>query len=442
MNKKRFILIALYLIALILPCAFYIADSIGSKPTLILSGVFGIMAYVILTFQLLLVSRPKLIDKYFGLDRIYRFHMVIAVLALIFVYIHKLLKGMYFSESGQTELGDIAFNIFIGISIFSILMMINKLFFKFKPIDYIRKLLSKIIKLKHQYKVLVHNIMVIALILVFIHVILAYTFESILPLKIILLTYFAVPMISYFNHKILKLFLHKNKRFTVSEIINESGNIITLKFRPNHGKIFKYLPGQFLYVKLKNPKIPGDEHPFTISSSPAQSEYVSVTVKQLGDFTNSLKNAKVGDRAYIDGAFGSFSYLKQKESKKLCFIAGGIGITPFLGMINHMKAVPYDKEVILLWGARDLSEVICKNELEDYAIQQKNFRFVPVLSNDAVYDGEKGFITSDLIKKYLENVLDYDFYICGPPIMMEIQLKNLKSLGVPKKNIHYERFSL
>lgn len=444
MKSKRFLWILFYILAAMLPSVFYISDAINNQSEflLILSGVFGITSYSLFAFQFLLVSRSKIIDRQFGLDRIYRFHMVIAIAALIFAFIHKMLKEIYFSDSFQTSLGDGAFTIFIAISVFSILMMINKLFFKVKPVDYVRKLLNKTIKIKYQYKVLIHNITLVGLIVLLVHILLAYSVGSNLPLEITLLAYFAIPFGLYLNHKIIKVYFNKNKRYSVSEIINESNNIVTVRFKPKYGKIFKYLPGQFLYVRIYNSEIPGDEHPFTISSSPSQTDYVSLTAKQLGDFTNKLNKVKVGDNAYIDGAFGSFSYLKNSMDRKICFIAGGIGITPFLGMLRYMSSIDSGRDVVLLWGARDLSEVICKNELDEYVSSFKNFRFVPVLSNDSTYKGEKGFIDTGIIKKYLDNVLEYDFYICGPPVMMDIQIKNLKALGVSIDNIHFERFAI
>lgn len=442
MKTKRNLWLLLYIILAILPSIIYVSNSLNLNILLILSGVFGVSSYVLFSFQFLLASRIKMIDKQFGLDKIYRFHMVIAIVALVFAYIHKILKEIYFSESLKTELGVIAFGIFISISIFSILMMINKLIFKISLVDYIRKFLNNKIKIKYQFKVLIHNITLIGLIILLVHILLAYSVDSNLQLKITLIAYFTVPFLLYINHKIVKAFFNKNKKYIVTEVINETNNIVTIKFKPKYGKLFNYLPGQFLYLRINKPDIPSDEHPFTISSSPTQKDYVSVTVKQLGDFTSKLNLVQVGDIAYIDGAFGIFSYLKKPERKKICFIAGGIGITPFLGMLRYMNDKDNSKEVVLLWGTRDLSEVICQNEIADYTTKMKKFKFIPVFSNDNNYSGEKGFITSNIIQKYVDSVLEYDFYICGPPIMLDSQLENLRTLGVPTENIHYERFAI
>ena len=155
-----------------------------------------------------------------------------------------------------------------------------------------------------------------------------------------------------------------------------------------------------------------------------------------------MNKVKVGDKAYIDGSYGSFSYLKSAKVNKLCFIAGGIGITPFLGMLRYIEAKDKNKSVKLLWGVRDDSEIISKNEFDGFGNALKDFEFIPVVSNDPSYKGEKGFIDAEKIKKYANNINDYDFYICGPPIMLELQIKNLKALGVPSNKIHYERFAI
>ena len=441
MNLKKVLWVIFYCMAVLFPSIIYASAHIGSSFSFIISGVFGITAYVLFAFQFLLASRPKIIDRQFGMDKIYRFHMYIAVAGLVLSFLHKQIKENFYQESFKTTLGDLAFNIFLGISVLSILMMVNKLFFKTKFTDSIRGFLNKTLRVQYQYKVLVHNAVLIALCVLLVHILMAYSVKSNILLESVLVIYFAVPLFMYLKHKIYDGFFNKSKKYTVAEVINESDNIVTLKFKHQSGKTFSYLPGQFLYLRIKNAEIPWDEHPFTISSSPLQ-EYLSITAKKLGDFTERLDRVKIGDTAYIDGAYGTFSYLKNKENRKLCFLAGGIGITPFLGMLRHMSLENKDQDVILFWGVRNSQDTICDAEIKDYSMQMKNFRYVPVLSNESLYDGEKGYINADIIKKYIDEIREYDFYICGPPVMIESQIANLRSLGVAKDNIHFERFAM
>lgn len=444
MKQKRSLIILFYILLIILPFALYLKNNStgGIDIQYALPAFFGLTAYTLFNFELLLVSKNKFLDKHFGLDRLYRFHMFIAVIALVLSYLHKILKEELFSESFKTQLGDISFVIFISVAIFSILMMINKLFFKIHLAEKLRKFLNNTLKIKYEHKVFLHNIMVIALIMLIAHILLVDSVKSNLALELTLIIYFAVPFISYLYNKIGKVYFSKKHKYEVSEVIKEANNIITLKFKPKFGKIFDYEPGQFLYVRVSNHDVPGDEHPFTISSSPSEESCVAITIKQLGDFSNKVHKIKIGDRAYIDGSYGSFSYLKKNNINKLCFLAGGIGVTPFLGMLRYINVKDKDMSVKLLWGVRDASEIICNEEFKDLSNTINDFELIPVLSNTPNYSGETGFIDIEKIKKYIKIINDYDFFICGPPVMLEAQIKNLKALGVPNKKIHYENFSI
>jgi predicted ferric reductase len=368
--------------------------------------------------------------------------MYIAVIALVFAYLHNLLKEIYFSDSLQTTIGNMSLLTFAAISIFSILLMINRLCCSIKVVDSFRRFLNNTLRIKYENKVLIHNLFVLSLIILLVHVLMSSSVEGNTILRIILVAYFIIPMFMYLNRKIIRAYFGKDGKYTISDIIYDAKNIITLKLKPTNGRIFNYLPGQFAYIRIYNPGIPHDEHPFTISSSPSQKEYVSLTIKQLGDFSSSINKVKIGDKAYLDGGYGGFSYLKDTEAKKLCFIAGGIGITPFLSMLKYMASDDRNCETLLLWGVRDKSEIICDDELEKYKSILKSFKFVPVISNEKEYEGETGYIDIDKIQRYIGDMSDYDFYICGPPIMLDMQLKNLKALGVKKEIIHFERFSV
>lgn len=445
MKWKRALWALLYLVLIALPCVLYARDALANNlpaPSMI-SGLLGLAAYALFALEFLLTSRPKFIDRQFGLDRVYRFHMAAAVTAVILAFAHKLIKDAYYQESFQTELGNLALLLFALIGVFSAFLMVDRLFFKAAFAGRFRAFLRKHARIPYQHKVLIHNLVTLGMAGVLVHVLLAYSVRGSLALELTLIAYFATPALFYLHHKVYKRYFDSGKRYVVSDIVEECGNIVTARFKPaSGGKVFPYLPGQFLYVRVKNPEIPGDEHPFTISSSPETRDSVSVTVKQLGDFSCALNHLKAGDAAIVDGPFGSFSYLKQPKAGSLCFLAGGIGITPFLSMLRSIAANEPDREVVLLWGVRDASELICYEELRQYAEELKRFRLIPVVSNDLSYAGEKGFITAELIRKYVKKPEQIDYFICGPGLMLDMQLKNLKEMGVSKKKIHFEGFAI
>lgn len=444
MKFKRFLLILDYVMLILFPCIFYISETItlNQDYLFLLGGSLGICAYSLFCLEFFIASRPKFVDKIFSLDKLYRFHMFIGLIATLFAYLHKIIKEYYFEESLKTSIGNIGFIIFVSIIIFSLVFMTTSLFYRINFINSIRKSLNSKFKLNHETKVLLHNITLIGISFLLIHVLMSGSVKYHPALSFILICYFLIPLLFYFNHKIIKPYFDENMKYRVSSIVDDSEDVITIKLKSLKGKTFNYLPGQFLYVKFYNADIPGDEHPFTISSNPYKDDYISITVKKIGDFTNSLDRLKIHNRAYIDGPFGSFSYLKNPNNKKLCFIAGGIGITPFLSMLKYMCNNDKTREVVLFWGVNTKDELIFKEDFKDISSHLKNFIFIPVVAKDINYSGEKGFIDKLKLQKYLESNLDYDFYICGPPIMLEAQLKALKDLNINSNNIHFEKFSL
>lgn len=444
MKFKRFLLLLDYIMLVLFPCIFYISETIALNQDylFLLGGSLGIAAYSLFCLEFFIASRPKFIDKIFSLDKLYKFHMFIGFLATLFAYLHKIIKEYYFEESLKTSIGNIGFITFIFIIIFSLLFMSTNLFYKVNFIKLIRKTLNSKFKLKYETKVLLHNITLIGLCFIFIHVLMSGSVKYHPSFNFILICYFLIPLLFYFNHKIIKPYFDENMKYRVSSIVHDSEDVLTVKLKSIKGNHFNYLPGQFLYIKFYNVDIPDDEHPFTISSTPDKNDYISVTIKKIGDFTRSLDNLKIHNRAYIDGPFGSFSYLKHQNNKKLCFIAGGIGITPFLSMLKYMCNNDKDMEVVLFWGVNTKDELIFKEDFKDISSHIKHFKFIPVVANDINYSGEKGFVDKIKLQKYLDSNLDYDFYICGPPIMLEAQLKGLKELNIKNKNIHFEKFSL
>ena len=85
--------------------------------------------------------------------------------------------------------------------------------------------------------------------------------------------------------------------------------------------------------------VSSEEHPFTISSAPGDDGCLAFTVKASGDYTRALRQAVQGDRARVDGPYGRFSYvLRTQPGQPLLLIAGGVGITPMLSMLEHQTA--------------------------------------------------------------------------------------------------------
>lgn len=227
--------------------------------------------------------------------------------------------------------------------------------------------------------------------------------------------------------------------FTVQKVVRETATATSVYIKANNLQKFKAKGGQFVLVRFLAPKFIWQEHPFSLSRLP-DDQTLRITVRQLGDFTNMIPKLKAGTKVWVNGPFGAFTH-EQQRTNKLLYIAGGIGITPIRSMIEDQARRSEQGNAVLLYGNRTLTDTIFSAELTKLG-GQLMMPIYNVLSDQKDYPGEKGFIDGEKIKRLVPDVTARDVFLCGPPPMMWGIIKQLRTLGVPKGQIHYERFSL
>ena len=195
----------------------------------------------------------------------------------------------------------------------------------------------------------------------------------------------------------------------------------------------KHRAGQFLFVRFPSDKALNESHPFTISSAPSE-DVLRLTIKASGNFTRDLfARLKEGADAIIEGAYGMFNY--KTGGQKQIWIAGGIGLTPFLSFVRDMDG-NLVHDVDLYYTVRHPEEAIFVDELE--AADAKN----PRLKIHIRYSAREGSLTiDDIVKNAGGDVRGYHVYMCGPLPMIQAFEKKFLDLGVPADNLHYEEFN-
>jgi predicted ferric reductase len=139
---------------------------------MLLSMVLGAVAFTWLSWQFIMSARPKMIEVVFGMDKIYRFHGMMAIIALIMVFVHQLIKENIFGENLMTTIGTISMITFIVISVISILLMVSSFVTRIEPFKTIRKIVESLKVFKYAHYRFLHNMTILALILMQIHVLL------------------------------------------------------------------------------------------------------------------------------------------------------------------------------------------------------------------------------------------------------------------------------
>ena len=153
-------------------------------------------------------------------------------------------------------------------------------------------------------------------------------------------------------------------------------------------------------------------------------------------FTKAAKSLKEGEEVIVDGPFGIFTV--NYWNQPLVLIAGGVGITPFFSIIKDSINKKRSRDIVLLYGSRNKEEIIFQKELD--SIDRKWFRKVYVLSGQKADGFERGKIDKDLIQKYVKDIDNALFYICGPEGMKDSVQSALMELGVKSRRILIEDF--
>jgi ferredoxin-NADP reductase len=242
--------------------------------------------------------------------------------------------------------------------------------------------------------------------------------------------------------KVVKPAWLRRQAYRVVEVRQETHDTWTVCMAPRQGEAFAYLPGQFIFLTLHRQGFRSEEHPFTLSSSPARRDAISVTPKAIGDFTSTIKETRPGDLAAIDGPYGRFTYLDVAD-RPLLLISGGVGVTPFASYLRHVRDTHAPTNVLLVDANKTSADIVFRTELEEIAASCPNVRLVHVLSAaEATWEGPRGYVDEAFLREHVPDIAGRVVFLCGPPPMMRLLRQTLARLGVPPSHIRFEEFRL
>ncbi|KAA0004672.1 MAG: Ni/Fe hydrogenase subunit gamma [Thermoplasmata archaeon] len=223
----------------------------------------------------------------------------------------------------------------------------------------------------------------------------------------------------------------------IRDITQETSNTNTYTLEP-YDKImkkkFSYTPGQFIMLSIFGI----GEAAISISSDPSNNGFINTTIRNVGNVTNAIFRLKKGDLIGIRGPYGIGWPLDKAENRDILIIAGGMGLAPLRGVINHIKN-NRDKygHLEIIYGARTPGDMIFTYEYDDW---KKIMDSTIHLTVDAVPYGIKwdyriGLVTSCFpgMKTHPRNAIAF---VCGPEIMMRYVAKCLENIGFNDDQIY------
>ncbi|MEA2843343.1 MAG: hypothetical protein QOJ69_1014 [Actinomycetota bacterium] len=224
-------------------------------------------------------------------------------------------------------------------------------------------------------------------------------------------------------------------RLRVAAVVDEAPGVLSVYVTGRHLDRVRAKAGQFFLWRFLTRDRWWQAHPFSLSAAP-DGRSLRITVKDLGDFTHTLRALRPGGRVFAEGPYGTFTAARRTR-RRVVLIAGGIGIAPLRALL---EALPGDRgDVTLVYRVQRTQDFVFRHELERLALD-RGIVIHPIAGND-IGDDETDRLGVPALRRLVPDVADCDVYLCGPPGLVDVLRRRLRRLGVPRPQIHAERFA-
>jgi predicted ferric reductase len=401
------------------------------------SVALGFAGLGVMALQFALTARIGTINRPFGSDVVYHFHRQISIVAFVLILAHPIILFVtdpetiallnIFTAPWRARFATVGLLALIAIIVTSVWRQ------KLKINYYAWRITHGLLAIGAVSLALAHAILV------------GYYINT--PWKQALWVAYGLFWIGLLLYvRLIRPFWLIRRPWIVEEVKEERGNAYTLVLRPDGHKGHRFEPGQFAWINVWYTPFADTEHPFSYSSSAEQTDRISFTIKELGDFTRTIKTVPVGKKVYVDGPYGAFVPDDHPAHKGYIFIGGGVGITPLMGILRTLADRGEQRPLLLFYGNRDWEGATFREEIEELK-SRLNLQVVYIIEKPPEdWQGESGFITADLLRKYMPSDLkrnNYEIFLCGPePMLNAVEPLLEDDLGVSWDDIHLERFNL
>ena len=355
----------------------------GSAGALIALGrLAGLTAAGAALLQFMLMGRIGWIEGGFGLDKIAKVHRKNGMVVLAAIYIHIALVTSGYALGSMVDLVSqyvTFFNTFQDVWKATLAAI---LFTAVGGTSFyiVRR------KLKFERWYIVHLLVYAAIILAFSHQLSvggSFTANPVYSNIWTGLYLFVAANVLYY--RFLKLGINYLRfGFRIERVEKEAGDITSVYISGKNLTKFKPRAGQFIMIRILDPKYWLQEHPFSLSQVTTDT-HMRITVKNSGDYTATIQSLKPGARVMVAGPYGAFTRAKATTKKRL-YLAGGIGITPLRSMIE--EGTKLGDDAVLIWANRFVVNEVFGDELKQF--EKQGLKILHFLSDEQRAGHETG----------------------------------------------------
>jgi predicted ferric reductase len=420
--------VALVMVAVAYPVLWELARPGGQPLGRFLGELCGAEAVLLFSCSLVLATLLAPIERAFGgLDRVAWWHRRAAVAGVLLLIPHVALVSStpdrYATSLGHV-LGDIAL---IGLLVLAVWALAPRLRVARWPGP-----IQRMARATYERWLTAHRLTGLFVMVAVVHgAIVDPVLRDSALLRVAFLTVGAAGTIAYLYRELLARYVVPIYDYTVADIHRPNKTTLEVTLTPVH-KQLTFAPGQFVFLALGG--CGGwQRHPFSVSSPPSD-RHLELTIKASGDYTRDLyEQIQPGIPAKLAGPFGGFDY-RQGGADQI-WIAGGIGVTPFLSWIRSIDG-RFDRQVDFFYSVAHADDAVHLAEIRGVADRHPSLR-VHLVCTDT--DGK---LTPEAVMHHTSRGLSPWVYMCGPPAMMQAFSAGLRKLGVPSGRIRWEQFDV
>ncbi|MFE3021846.1 ferric reductase-like transmembrane domain-containing protein [Streptomyces sp. NPDC059256] len=406
---------------------FFVQAGFASNALIVLGRVTGLYAALLMAFQLFLVARLPWLDRRIGMDRLTNWHRWTGFILLWLLLGHVVFIGYgYAQPTGMDPVNQI---VDLARTVEGVLRAVIALLL----ILVVGTVSARFARRRLAYETwhFIHLYTYLAVVLAFTHQVAAGT--SLASSDLATAYWYALWGSALgavvVGRMMLPLWRNWRHKLVVTAVVPESDNVVSIYLT---GRDLDRLParaGQFFLWRFLTRDRWWQANPFSLSAAP-DGHTLRLTAKAVGAGSAALRHVTPGTRVFAEGPYGAFTTLHRARPDAV-LIAGGLGVTPIRALLEELHG-----HAVVLYRVGSDKDAVLHQEMRELA-----------LARGAELHLVTGPITPDplaprALAGLVPDIADRDVYVCGPPGMTTAVLRSLRELGVPKPQIHFERFSL
>ncbi|MFF3838707.1 ferric reductase-like transmembrane domain-containing protein [Streptomyces sp. NPDC001930] len=406
---------------------FFSQAGFASNALIVLGRLFGLYGALFMAFQLLLVARLPWLDRRIGMDRLTAWHRVTGFGLLWTLVGHGVFIAFGYAQGSSLgpvdqliDLAETTEGVLRAIVAMAIILLVGG-----ASARWARR------RLAYETWHFIHLYTYAAVVLAFTHQVAAGTTFTTSPAATAYwygLWGCALGAV-FAGRVVLPLRRNLRHRLRVSAVVPESEHVVSVHLTGRDLDRLPALAGQFFLWRFLTKDRWWQANPYSLSAAPDGTR-LRLTVKASGAGSASLRHLEPGTRVFAEGPYGAFTTLHRTRPDAL-LIAGGVGITPIRALLEELHG-----HAVLVYRVSAPQDAVLYDELRELAAARG--ASLHLISGppdpDPLAPGALSALVPDLAER--------DIYVCGPPGMTRAVLRGLRTLGVPKRQVHFERFSL